>query len=54
VGGDGTVSMRPVKLSPAEADRVAVFSGLAPGARVVIAGADRLRDGAKVKASEGR
>jgi multidrug efflux system membrane fusion protein len=54
VGGDGTVSMRPVKLSRAEADRVAVLAGLKAGERVVIAGADRLRDGAKVKASEGR
>jgi multidrug efflux system membrane fusion protein len=54
VGGDDTVAMRPVTLSRAEGDKVAVLSGLAPGARVVIAGADRLRDGAKVKASEGR
>jgi multidrug efflux system membrane fusion protein len=54
VGGDDTVAMRPVTLSRAEADKVAVLSGLAPGTRVVIAGADRLRDGAKVKASEGR
>ena len=40
VGGDSTVFMRPVKLSRAEADKVAVLSGLTPGARVVIAGAD--------------
>ncbi len=49
VGGDDTVALRPVKLSRAEAEKVAVLSGLAPGARVVIAGADRLRDGAKVR-----
>ena len=54
VGGDDIVAMRPVRLSRAEADKVAVLSGLAPGMRVVTAGADRLRDGAKVKASEGR
>ncbi len=54
VGGDGTVAMRPVKLSPAESDRVAVLAGLKAGERVVTAGADRLRDGAKVKASEAR
>ncbi len=49
VGGDDTVVMRPVKLSHAEAEKVAVLSGLAPRARIVIAGADRLRDGSKVK-----
>ncbi len=54
VGGDGTVSMRPVKLRPAESDRVAVLAGLNAGERVVTAGADRLRIGAKVKASEAR
>jgi multidrug efflux system membrane fusion protein len=54
VGGDDIVAMRPVKLSPAEADRVAVLAGLKAGERVVTAGADRLRDGAKVKATEAR
>lgn len=54
VGDNDTVSMLPVKLSRAELDKVAVLSGLAPGARVVIAGADRLRDGAKVKVAEGK
>lgn len=54
VGGDDTVSMRPVKLSRAETDKVAVLSGLAPRARVVVAGADRLRDGVKVKAAEAK
>jgi membrane fusion protein, multidrug efflux system len=53
VGGDGTVAMRPVTPSPAEASRVAVLAGLKAGERVVIAGVDRLRVGAKVKASEG-
>jgi multidrug efflux system membrane fusion protein len=52
VGGDDTVSMRPVKRSPAESDRVAVLAGLKAGERVVVEGADRLRQGAKVKAVE--
>jgi multidrug efflux system membrane fusion protein len=52
-GKDDTVAMRPVKLSPVESGRVAVLAGLKAGERVVIAGADRLRIGAKVKASEG-
>ena len=52
VGGDETVSMRPVKRSPAESDRVAVLAGLKAGERVVVVGADRLRQSAKVKAVE--
>src|SRR5262249_36013040 len=43
-----TVSVRKVALGPSEGDRVAVTSGLQPGERVVVDGADRLRDGAKV------
>lgn len=39
VGDNDTVSIRPVKLSLAERDQVAVLSGLATGARVVVAGA---------------
>jgi membrane fusion protein, multidrug efflux system len=45
---DLTVTARPVTLGPANGDRVSVESGLARGDRVVIDGADRLRDGAKV------
>jgi multidrug efflux system membrane fusion protein len=45
---DGTVSVRPVKLGPADAQRVVVREGLAPGDKVVVDGADRLRDGAKI------
>ena len=43
-----TVSVRPVKLGVTDGDRVEVLSGLAPGDRVVIDGADKLRDGAKI------
>jgi len=45
---DDTVSVRPVKLGPAGDERVVVESGLENGERVVIEGADKLREGAKV------
>jgi multidrug efflux system membrane fusion protein len=45
---DSTVSVRPVKLGVTEGERVEVLSGLVPGDRVVIDGADKLRDGAKI------
>lgn len=48
VGADDTVSVRPVKLGPSQGERVAVTSGLQPGERVVVDGADKLRDKAKV------
>jgi multidrug efflux system membrane fusion protein len=48
VGDDDTVSVRPVKLGPSQGERVAIASGLEPGERVVIDGADKLRDKAKV------
>ncbi|WGR96624.1 MdtA/MuxA family multidrug efflux RND transporter periplasmic adaptor subunit [Bradyrhizobium sp. ISRA443] len=48
VNGDSTVSVRPVKLGVTAGDRVEVLSGLSPGDRVVIDGADKLREGAKV------
>jgi membrane fusion protein, multidrug efflux system len=48
INADSTVSVRPVKLGVTDGDRVEILSGLAPGERVVIDGADKLRDGAKV------
>jgi multidrug efflux system membrane fusion protein len=48
VNADSTVSVRPVKLGVTDGDRVEVLSGLNPGDRVVIDGADKLRDGAKI------
>jgi multidrug efflux system membrane fusion protein len=45
---DLTVTAQPVTLGPANGDRVSIASGLAPGDRVVVDGADRLREGAKV------
>jgi multidrug efflux system membrane fusion protein len=48
VNADNTVSVRPVQLGVTEGERVEVRSGLAPGDRIVIDGADKLRDGAKI------
>jgi membrane fusion protein, multidrug efflux system len=48
VNADSTVSVRPVKLGVTEGDHVEVLSGLVPGDRIVIDGADKLRDGAKI------
>jgi len=48
VNADSTVSVRPVKLGVTDGNRVEVASGLTPGDRIVIDGADKLRDGAKV------
>lgn len=48
VNADSTVSVRPVKLGVTDGDRVEVVSGLTPGDRIVIDGADKLRDGAKI------
>jgi membrane fusion protein, multidrug efflux system len=45
---DNTLSVRPVQLGPSRADSVAVTSGLSPGDRVVIDGADKLRDDSKI------
>jgi len=48
VNADNTVSVRKVVLGVTDGDRVEVTSGLVPGDRVVIDGADKLRDGAKI------
>jgi multidrug efflux system membrane fusion protein len=45
---DNTVTVRPVTLGPTSGDRVAVQSGLAAGDLVVIDGADKLRNGARI------
>jgi membrane fusion protein, multidrug efflux system len=46
---DETVTAQPVELGPGDNQRVAVTKGLQPGQLVVIDGADRLKDGAKVR-----
>ena len=49
VGDDNKVALRLVKLGVTEGDRVSVAQGLQPGERVVIDGADKLRDGSPVE-----
>jgi membrane fusion protein, multidrug efflux system len=49
VNKDNTVSVRKVVLGPGDSERMSVKSGLSPGDRVVIDGADKLRDGAKIR-----
>jgi multidrug efflux system membrane fusion protein len=48
VNADQTVSVRKVTLGPGDATNIAVTAGLRPGDTVVVDGADKLRDGAKV------
>jgi len=48
VKDDQTVTIRPVKLGPADGERIAIDSGIAPGELVVVDGADKLREGSKV------
>ncbi|WP_412772093.1 MdtA/MuxA family multidrug efflux RND transporter periplasmic adaptor subunit [Nitrobacter sp.] len=48
VNADNTVSVRKVDLGVTDGVHVEVLSGLNPGDRVVIDGADKLRDGAKI------
>ena len=48
VDGERVVHLQPVKLGPTDGARVAVLSGATVGAQVVVDGADKLRDGAKV------
>jgi multidrug efflux system membrane fusion protein len=49
VGENQTVSVRPVKTGPVEGEKTAILEGLAPGEWVVVDGADKLREGAKVE-----
>lgn len=46
---DKTVEMRAVTLGPAQGDDQSIQAGVAPGELIVVDGADRLRDGAKVE-----
>jgi membrane fusion protein, multidrug efflux system len=48
VNADNTVSVRKVVLGVTDGDRVEVTSGLNPGDHIVVDGADKLRDGAKI------
>jgi membrane fusion protein, multidrug efflux system len=48
IGADETVSVRKVTLGPGDATNIAITQGLKPGETVVVDGADKLKDGAKV------
>ncbi len=48
VNADNTVSVRKIELGVTDGDRVEVRSGLQPGDKIVVDGADKLRDGAKI------
>lgn len=48
IGPDNKVSVHPVKIGPTDGDMVEVTEGLKAGDKVVIDGADRLRDGQAV------
>jgi len=48
VRDDSTVTVRTVKLGPADGDNVAINDGVTVGERVVVDGVDRLREGARV------
>src|SRR5579859_755278 len=45
---DNTVTVRPIKVGPQSGDKVAVLSGLEVGDKVVVDGADKLREGSQV------
>lgn len=45
---DNTVTVRPVTLGPTQGDNIAIEDGIAPGERVIVDGADRLREGTAV------
>lgn len=48
VKGDDTVTVRPVKIGPQSGDKVAILDGLQAGDKVVVDGADKLREGSQV------
>ena len=48
INADNTVSVRPVQVGATDGNRVEIVSGLTAGDRIVIDGADKLRDGAKI------
>ena len=49
VKDDKSVSVAAVKLGPVQGETTSIASGLAPGVLVVVDGADKLREGAKVE-----
>jgi multidrug efflux system membrane fusion protein len=53
VNPNNTVSVRPVELGPVDGERVVVRKGLALNDRVVVDGADKLRDGIRINIRDG-
>jgi len=53
VNPNNTVSVRPVELGPVDGERVVVRKGLALNDRVVVDGADKLRDGIRINVRDG-
>jgi multidrug efflux system membrane fusion protein len=53
VNSDQTVSVRKVTLGPGDANNIAITAGLKLGDTVVVDGADKLKDGAKVLVRQG-
>jgi len=53
VNADQTVSVRQVTVGPGDASSITITAGLKPGDTVVVDGADRLKDGAKVLVRQG-
>jgi multidrug efflux system membrane fusion protein len=49
VNAESTVTARPITLGAVDGDNTAVLSGVSAGERVVFDGADKLKDGGKVK-----
>ena len=53
VNADQTVSVRKITLGPGDANNIAVQQGIAAGNIVVVDGADRLKEGAKIAVRQG-
>ncbi|MEO6418202.1 MAG: efflux RND transporter periplasmic adaptor subunit [Polyangiaceae bacterium] len=54
IGGDQTVSVRPLTMDSTQGETAIIARGLSPGERVVADGQSQLRAGAKVSARAGR
>jgi multidrug efflux system membrane fusion protein len=52
VGANDAVAVRPLKVGVTDGDKIQVVSGLAVGEKVVVDGADRLREGARVSVQQ--
>jgi multidrug efflux system membrane fusion protein len=48
VKSDNTVTVKTIKLGPSQGDNIAVTDGLQEGDKIVVDGADKLREGAKI------